>query len=96
MGHSAIFGPEGRRLDFVDHWEQGAVTAEVPLRTGITPAVAGGIWIAVGISAVGILGWLGALGSERRAVPRRSDSHRPGSRRRDTHRTAERSRSSRR
>ncbi|MBE9404626.1 apolipoprotein N-acyltransferase [Brachybacterium sp. Marseille-Q2903] len=70
VGHSAIFGPEGRRLDFVDHWEQGAVIAEVPLRTGITPAVAGGIWIAIGISAVGLLGWLGALTGPRRGVLR--------------------------
>lgn len=70
VGHSAIFGPEGRRLDFVDHWEQGAVSAEVPLRTGITPAVAGGIWIALGISAVGALGWIGALTGPRRGVAR--------------------------
>src|SRR5699024_1965104 len=31
VGHSAIFSPEGRRIDFVDHWEQGALLADVPL-----------------------------------------------------------------
>lgn len=72
VGHSAIFSPEGRRLDFVDHWEQGSVSAEVPLRTGITPAVAGGIWIAIGISALGLLGWIGALSTRHRAVARRT------------------------
>ncbi|WP_193104535.1 apolipoprotein N-acyltransferase [Brachybacterium sp. FME24] len=74
VGHSAIFTPEGRRLDFVDHWEQGSVLAEVPLRTGITPAVAAGPWIPLGISAVGLAGFLAALASSRRALtptPRR-------------------------
>lgn len=68
VGHSAIFTPEGRQLAYVDHWDQGAVLADVPLRTGITPAVAGGPWIAVGISALGVLGLLGALGTRHRAL----------------------------
>src|SRR5699024_12383467 len=42
VGHSAIFSPTGRRIDFVDHWDQGALLAEVPLRTTIMPAVAAG------------------------------------------------------
>ncbi|MGP9536952.1 apolipoprotein N-acyltransferase [Brachybacterium sp. AOP43-C2-M15] len=70
VGHSAIFSPEGRRLDFVDHWEQGVLLADVPLRTGITPAVAAGPWIAIGLSAVGLLGVLAALGTDRRALAR--------------------------
>lgn len=67
VGHSAIFTPQGRQLSFVDHWDRGAVIADVPLRIGITPAVAAGPWIAIGISAVGVAGWLAALGSRRRA-----------------------------
>ena len=70
VGHSAIFSPEGRRIDFVDHWEQGALLADVPLRTGITPAVAAGPWISVGLSALGVLGLLAALGTGRRALAR--------------------------
>lgn len=70
VGHSAIFSPTGRRIDFVDHWEQGALLADVPLRTGITPAVAAGPWIAIGLSAVGAVGLLGALGSDHRALTR--------------------------
>ncbi len=70
VGHSAIFSPEGRRIDFVDHWEQGALLAVVPLRTGITPAVAAGPWIAIVLSAVGGLGVLSALTGDRRALAR--------------------------
>lgn len=72
VGHSAIFSPEGRRIDFVDHWEQGALLADVPLRTGITPAVAAGPWIAIVLSAVGGLGVLAALTGDRRALARTS------------------------
>ncbi|MGO2023695.1 MAG: apolipoprotein N-acyltransferase, partial [Brachybacterium tyrofermentans] len=79
VGQSAIFTPEGRRLDFVGHWEQGAVLADVPLRTGITPAVAGGPWIAVGISALGLLGLLGALSGRRRALAPAPARRRPRS-----------------
>src|SRR5699024_8044953 len=70
VGHSASFSPEGRRIDFVDHWEQAALLAPVPLRTGITPAVAAGPWISVGLSALGVLGLLAALGTDRRALAR--------------------------
>jgi len=68
VGHSAIFTPEGRRISFVDHWEQGAVLADVPLREGTTPAVAAGPWIAIAVSAVGMAGWLAALAGRRRAI----------------------------
>ena len=70
VGHSAIYSPEGRQIDFVDHWEQGTMVADVPLRTGTTPAVAAGPWIAIGISALGVAGLLGALTSRRRALAR--------------------------
>ncbi|HJC69311.1 MAG TPA: apolipoprotein N-acyltransferase [Candidatus Brachybacterium intestinipullorum] len=70
VGHSAIYSPEGRQIDFVDHWEQGTMVADVPLRTGTTPAVAAGPWIAIGLSALGVVGLLAALSSPRRALAR--------------------------
>lgn len=69
-GQSAIFSPEGRQIDYVGHWEQGTMLADVPLRTGITPAIAAGPWIAVGISAFALVGLLAALSSDRRALAR--------------------------
>ena len=78
VGHSAIFSPTGRRIDFVDHWDQGALLADVPLRTAITPAVAAGPWIAVGLGAVGAVGLLAALGGDRRALARTAPRRRRG------------------
>ncbi|WP_394216329.1 apolipoprotein N-acyltransferase [Brachybacterium vulturis] len=78
VGQSAIFSPTGRRIDFIDHWEQGALLADVPLRTGITPAVAAGPWIAVGLSAVGAVGLFAALGGDRRALARTATRRRRG------------------
>ena len=72
VGHSAIFSPEGRQIDFVDHWEEGVLMADVPLRTGITPAVAAGPWISVGIAALGMVGLLLALSTDRRALAPRT------------------------
>lgn len=96
VGHSAIFSPEGRQIDFVDHWEEGALMADVPLRTGITPAVAAGPWISVAIAAVGLLGLLSALVTDRRALARstavRSASDRSASGRTAPSRTAARTR----
>ena len=83
VGDSAITSPEGRTLSSVGHWEQGTVLAEVPLRTGITPAVAAGPWIGIGISAVALAGLLAALGTRRRALAparARRDTSRPRSR----------------
>lgn len=68
VGDSAIFAPDGRQLSSVGHWEQGSMVADVPLRTGITPAVAAGSWIAIGLSALGVVGWIGALTGRRRAL----------------------------
>ncbi|MGY5764549.1 apolipoprotein N-acyltransferase [Brachybacterium sp. DNPG3] len=68
VGESAIFTPEGRQLAYVGHWEQGSLLADVPLRTGITPAVAAGSWTAIGLGVLGGLGWLGALASRRRGL----------------------------
>lgn len=70
VGQSAIFSPEGRQIDYVGHWEEGALLADVPLRTGITPAVAAGPWISIAISALGLLGLLSALTTDRRALAR--------------------------
>src|SRR5699024_1630256 len=70
VGQSAIFSPTGRRIDFVDHWEQGALLADVPLRTGITPAVAAAPSIAIGLSALAAVRVLAALGVGHRALAR--------------------------
>jgi apolipoprotein N-acyltransferase len=70
VGHSGIYSPDGRQLDFQEHWTQGAVVADVPLRTGITPAVAAGDWIAVGLSALGLAGLAVALSRRSRAIAR--------------------------
>lgn len=70
VGHSAIITPEGKQLAFVDHWQQGSVVAEVPLRTGITPAVAAGPWIAIGICALALAGLLGAHRGPRQGLQR--------------------------
>jgi apolipoprotein N-acyltransferase len=86
VGQSAIFTPEGRTLDYQDHWTQGAVVGDVPLRTGITPAVSAGRWPEIVLSAIGIAGLLFAGSGGRRAVA-------PPQRRRD--RSASRSRSGR-
>ncbi|WP_245822754.1 nitrilase-related carbon-nitrogen hydrolase [Brachybacterium avium] len=78
VGHSAIFSPTGRRIDFVDHWQQGALLADVPLRTGITPAIAAGPWIAIGLSALGAVGLLSALSGGHRALARTTTRRRRG------------------
>ena len=54
--------------------------ADVPLRTGITPAVAAGPWIAVGLSALGVVGLLAAVASDRRALSRSASSRNASSR----------------
>ncbi|PWH05692.1 apolipoprotein N-acyltransferase [Brachybacterium endophyticum] len=76
VGQSAIFTPEGRTLDYQDHWTQGSVVADVPLRTGITPAVAAGHWPEIVLSGLGLAGVLLAGAGGRRAVA-------PARRRRD-------------
>ncbi|UQN30762.1 apolipoprotein N-acyltransferase [Brachybacterium kimchii] len=68
VGQSAIFTPEGRTLDYQDHWTQGSVIGEVPLRTGTTPAVAAGRWPEIVLSALAIAGVLFAGAGGRRAV----------------------------
>lgn len=68
VGESAIYGPEGRELARTGHWEQGAVVADVPLRTGITPAVAAGWWPPLIISALGLAGVAAALTRKDRAI----------------------------
>lgn len=73
VGHSAVFTPDGRVMQSVGHWKQGSMLVQVPLRSGITPAAAAGVWPAVALSAVGAAGLAGALASPRRAVRRARD-----------------------
>lgn len=73
VGESAIVTPDGHVLAHTGHWVPGTVTADVPLYTGTTPAVAAGPWIAIGLSALGLAGWLLAMASPRRhLVPPRT------------------------
>lgn len=76
VGHSAVYSPEGRELAFLGHWERGAMLEDVPLRTSITPAIAAGPWIAVGLIALGLLGVLGSLSGSGRVVARPRDLRR--------------------
>lgn len=75
VGESAIVTPDGRVLAHAGHWEPGTVTADVPLYTGITPAMAAGPWIAVGIGLFGLAGLLLTLARTR--LPASLTSNRP-------------------
>ncbi|MCS6710660.1 apolipoprotein N-acyltransferase [Brachybacterium sp. EF45031] len=68
VGESAIYTPDGRQLAFVDHWEAGAVAADVPLMSGHTPAMLADRLIPLGI----VVGAMAALAATllRRPVPR--------------------------
>ncbi len=45
VGDSAIFTPEGRKLAGLGHWTEGTMVADVPVRTGLTPAMEHGVVI---------------------------------------------------
>ncbi|MCG7426932.1 apolipoprotein N-acyltransferase [Helcobacillus sp. ACRRO] len=59
VGHSAVFTPNGRTIASLDHWVAGSMQADVPLHTGITPAMRFGTLIrwapVVGSAAVLVL-----------------------------------------
>ena len=74
VGDSAIFTPTGRVLDSQAHWTQGSVIADVPLATGITPAIAAGAWPAIALSALGALGVLLSLMTRTRAIAVRPET----------------------
>jgi apolipoprotein N-acyltransferase len=40
VGVSAVFGPDGKTLDQLATFEPGVMVTKVPLRTGLTPAMA--------------------------------------------------------
>ena len=67
-GPSAIIAPNGRVLAQVDHFDQGAVIADVPLYRGTTPAMAMGPWGWVVVSAIAIAGVLAAFAAPRGQV----------------------------
>ncbi|MGP9693013.1 apolipoprotein N-acyltransferase [Brachybacterium sp. AOP25-B2-12] len=69
VGESAIVTPDGRVIAHAGHWEPGTVTADVPLYSGITPAVAAGPWIGVGIGALAVAGLVLALVRPASALP---------------------------
>lgn len=61
VGHSAIFTPDGRTLDSLNHWTRGTMKADVPLRTTLTPAMKYGPAIAAATVAIAIMYVLRAL-----------------------------------
>ena len=47
VGTSQVMGPDGRTIDGLDAGTAGHMLTEVPLRTGLTPAVIAGPWVQV-------------------------------------------------
>lgn len=72
VGESAIITPDGRMLAHAGHWEPGIVVADVPLRTGTTPAMSAGPWPAILAGILGTGGLIAALSSSRSSAPRPS------------------------
>ncbi|MGO1434283.1 MAG: apolipoprotein N-acyltransferase [Canibacter sp.] len=73
VGTSEILAPNGDTLDAIDSHIPGAVIANVPLVSVVTPAMRIGGWIATGTSGIGVLLFLIATlvdFSTRRVVPR--------------------------
>ena len=72
VGVSAVVSPSGIVLQRTGLFEPAQLTADLPLRTGITPAVRAGEWPARGAASVAALLVVGGMiGSLRRARQRR-------------------------
>ena len=73
VGTSAIIAPDGRSLDSLPTHTSGALLAEIPLRSGQTPALQFGAWFATLWSALGLAGLaagiLGTVRARRRTRP---------------------------
>jgi apolipoprotein N-acyltransferase len=69
VGTSQVIGPDGRTIDGLPADEPGSMLTDVPLRTGLTPAVVLGPWIS-GVLAWGSVAVVAALGILVRLRPR--------------------------
>lgn len=63
VGTSQVIAPDGTTIDGLPAGEPGHMLTDVPLRAGLTPAVAGGPWITavLGWGSVAVLGGLGIV-----------------------------------
>ncbi|WP_058234027.1 apolipoprotein N-acyltransferase [Devriesea agamarum] len=80
VGISAMITPDGRIISSSGHWTPEVLESTLPLRTGITPAIAAGPWIYIGASALGLAGLAGALSRPnpyRRAARKTASSPQP-------------------
>ena len=84
VGVSAVFGPDGKTLAQLPTFEPGVMVTRVPLRTGLTPAMAigAGLDLFINLAALGLIAF--AVGKPRRAKknPRVFRRRRPRQRRR--------------
>ena len=71
VGDSAIFTPEGRKLAGLGHWTAGTMTADVPVRTGLTPAMQHGVAIRGIIAACAGVVLLGSIIAPPRTIKER-------------------------
>lgn len=68
VGTSQIIGPDGRTIESIAAYRPGAMTASVPLSTGVTPGVAFGAGIELLCAGLGVGGLaLALLAARRRA-----------------------------
>jgi len=67
VGVSAVFGPDGKTLAQLPTFEPGVMVTRVPLRTGLTPAMAigSGLDLFINLAALGLIAF--AVGKPRRA-----------------------------
>ena len=71
VGESAIFTPEGRKLAGLGHWTAGTMTADVPVRTGLTPAMQHAVAILGIIAACAGVVLLGSIIAPPRTIKER-------------------------
>ncbi|MGP3536768.1 apolipoprotein N-acyltransferase [Microbacterium sp. RD1] len=73
VGTSQVIAPDGSILDGLPAGEVGAMLTDVPLRTGLTPAVVigGAVQLAIGWMSFAAIVLLGVLATARRARERR-------------------------
>ena len=67
VGVSAVFGPDGKTLAQLSTFEPGVMVTRIPLRTGLTPAMAigSGLDLVINFAALGLIAF--AVGKARRA-----------------------------
>ena len=74
VGVSAVFAPDGKILDQLPTFEPGVMVTKVPLRTGLTPAMAigSGLDLAINLAAVALIAIASGIRRAKKKAP--SDS----------------------